>query len=49
MNQNNPEIQACIDACLDCYKTCLGDAMGRNEREARRVVGDVAWEGWAER
>ncbi|KQW18131.1 ferredoxin [Afipia sp. Root123D2] len=23
----SPEMQKCIDACLDCYKTCLGMAM----------------------
>lgn len=28
MKENNPDMQACIDACLDCYKTCLSEAMG---------------------
>ena len=27
MNRLAPDIQACIDACLECYKTCLSEAM----------------------
>jgi hypothetical protein len=27
MNQMSEGMQKCIDACLDCYKACLGSAM----------------------
>ena len=27
MNPNDPAMQACIDACLACYRTCLSTAM----------------------
>ena len=27
MHHMSSEMRACIDACLDCYKTCLGMAM----------------------
>jgi hypothetical protein len=27
MHQMSPDMRACIDACLDCYKICLGTAM----------------------
>ncbi|MER2269041.1 four-helix bundle copper-binding protein [Methylobacterium oxalidis] len=26
MSPNDPAMQACIDACLSCYRTCLGEA-----------------------
>ena len=28
MEQMNTRMQTCIDACLDCYRTCLSQAMG---------------------
>ena len=28
MRHVSSEMQACIDACLKCYQTCLGTAMG---------------------
>ncbi|MGU3540213.1 four-helix bundle copper-binding protein [Methylobacterium sp. A54F] len=28
MDPRSPEMQACIDACLGCYRTCLGEASG---------------------
>lgn len=27
MPATDPKLQACIDACLNCYATCLGTAM----------------------
>jgi hypothetical protein len=27
MNPHTPDMQACIDACLACYRTCLSTAM----------------------
>ena len=28
MHKMNVEMQRCVDACLKCYQTCLGMAMG---------------------
>jgi hypothetical protein len=27
MHKPSPEMQSCIDTCLACYQTCLGEAM----------------------
>jgi len=28
MNAMNADMKGCIDACLECYRTCLQEAMG---------------------